>query len=374
MKISKELRKAAKAKRKQLMAKDGVVAIGVGAKIKGDSKTRRAAVVCFVKKKKPMAELLAKDAIPSTIVDKGVAYPTDVIEVGEIRALAGEVNRQKHRPVMPGISVGHYQITAGTLGVIVEKGGDAYILSNNHVLADTNAASVGDAIYQPAAADMGSDKDKVAELAEFVPIDFATTAENTVDCALAKLYVAPVVEPPVEEPPVVEPPVVKPPKKKLSFWGKIIEFFRKLFGGRSKASAESVVIIIGGDGTTGGVDKPLETVEWTNEVLGIGAITGQVAEVAVGDAVQKSGRTTGVTQGEVIAIDVTVDVNYGPQGNARFVDQILTTDMSQGGDSGSAIFDSNKNLVGLLFAGSDTVTIMNPIQTVFAKMGIERIK
>jgi len=373
MKVSKELRKAAKAKRKQLMAKDGVVAVGVGAKIKGDKQTRKASVICFVKKKKAMSDLLAKDAIPSTIVDKGVAYATDVIEVGEIKAFAGEVNRQTHRPVMPGVSIGHFRITSGTLGIVVEKGGDAYILSNNHVIADTNQAAIGDAIYQPGPADMGGIKDTVANLTEFVPINFAVGAENTVDCALAKLYVAPVVEPPVVvPPPVITPPVIKPPKK-LNFFQKILQWIKNLFGGSKKARAESVTIIIGGNDDSPTTEPP-KTVEWKNEVLGIGVMSKQVAEVSVGDTVQKSGRTTGVTQGEVIAIDVTVDVNYGPQGNARFVDQILTSDMSNGGDSGSAILDLNRNVVGLLFAGSDTVTIMNPIQTVFSKLGIERIK
>jgi len=44
--------------------------------------------------------------------------------------------------------------------------------------------------------------------------------------------------------------------------------------------------------------------------------------------------------------------------------------MSQGGDRGSAVLDDNNNLVGLLFAGSDTSTIMNRIQNVFYELGV----
>jgi hypothetical protein len=44
--------------------------------------------------------------------------------------------------------------------------------------------------------------------------------------------------------------------------------------------------------------------------------------------------------------------------------------MSEGGDSGSALLDTDNNLVGLLFAGSDTTTIFNRIQNVFSALGV----
>jgi V8-like Glu-specific endopeptidase len=44
--------------------------------------------------------------------------------------------------------------------------------------------------------------------------------------------------------------------------------------------------------------------------------------------------------------------------------------MSQGGDSGSAVVNENNQLIGLLFAGSDTTTIMNRIQNVFSALGV----
>jgi hypothetical protein len=53
-----------------------------------------------------------------------------------------------------------------------------------------------------------------------------------------------------------------------------------------------------------------------------------------------------------------------------FTDQLMAGAMSQGGDSGSAVLDNDNRLVGLLFAGSDTTTIMNRIQNVFSELGI----
>jgi V8-like Glu-specific endopeptidase len=44
--------------------------------------------------------------------------------------------------------------------------------------------------------------------------------------------------------------------------------------------------------------------------------------------------------------------------------------MSQGGDSGSAVLDEKNQLVGLLFAGSDTTTIINRIENVFSALGV----
>jgi hypothetical protein len=45
--------------------------------------------------------------------------------------------------------------------------------------------------------------------------------------------------------------------------------------------------------------------------------------------------------------------------------------MSQGGDSGSAVLDMNKRVVGLLYAGSDTTTILNPIQNVLDALQVQ---
>jgi hypothetical protein len=97
---------------------------------------------------------------------------------------------------------------------------------------------------------------------------------------------------------------------------------------------------------------------------------------AVGLRVMKYGRTTGLTKGKITAINATVNVNYGSPGIARFVKQIVISPgtFSAGGDSGSLIvIERGKNArkpVGLLFAGSPSVTIANPIDMVLAPFGV----
>jgi hypothetical protein len=86
--------------------------------------------------------------------------------------------------------------------------------------------------------------------------------------------------------------------------------------------------------------------------------------------IKKSGRTTGLTAGEILQVDVTVNVQYGPGQVAQFSDQLLAGPMSQGGDSGSAVLDGNNRLIGLLFAGSESTTIINRIEHVFSGLGL----
>ena len=97
---------------------------------------------------------------------------------------------------------------------------------------------------------------------------------------------------------------------------------------------------------------------------------------SLGLQVQKYGRTTGQTTGVVSGLNATINVNYNT-GTARFVDQVLITDgrFSQGGDSGSLVVtrssgDDDRTPMGLLFAGSNTHTIANPIDLVLDRFGV----
>ena len=90
------------------------------------------------------------------------------------------------RPVPIGVSTGHPNITAGTIGARVTDGIDVYALSNNHVYADENSARIGDNVLQPGSFDGGTDPaDMTGTLAAFVPINF-NGGTNRVDAAIAK--------------------------------------------------------------------------------------------------------------------------------------------------------------------------------------------
>ena len=162
-----DARKVLAAVRKDLMAKPNVVATGIGYKIAAGKQTTELALICSVDVKKAKQALSLKEMIPATIQD----IPTDVNPTGTIYALQAPTG--KFRPAPGGVSIGHYQITAGTLGCLVKKNDKLMILSNNHVLANSNSASIGDAILQPGPYDGGSDpQDRIAKLNDFVQIDF----------------------------------------------------------------------------------------------------------------------------------------------------------------------------------------------------------
>ena len=115
-------------------------------------------------------------------------------------------------------------------------------------------------------------------------------------------------------------------------------------------------------------------VDTSGAQLDIGSVSNQPLDASAGMIVQKDGRTSGHTTGQVVETDVTVNIAYpkkcgagGGQG-AIMTDQfrIAPGSFSTGGDSGSMIFESGNNprAVGLLFAGSSTSTIANRIQNV----------
>jgi hypothetical protein len=95
-------------------------------------------------------------------------------------------------------------------------------------------------------------------------------------------------------------------------------------------------------------------------------------EVSQGDTVRKSGRTTGVTTGEVLYTNVAVIVNYGSK-SAYFVDQIVVTQdnwsFAQPGDSGSAV-DKDGKFVGLLFAGTVDCAVICKAEYIIDGLGI----
>ena len=233
--------------------------------------------------------------------------------------------------------MGHYLITAGTLGCWVRKNGKFYMLSNNHVLANSNNASPGDPILQPGPYDGGQlAQDQIATLSEFVPIQFAGVG-GADPCGLASGVAG-----------------------FLNGLAAMVGSKTRLYS-RRDIEADNLVDCA--------IAEPVNPNDVVNEILGIGTISG-VADATLNMAVKKSGRTTGFTTGTIQQIDATVTVNYGSNRNATFVDQLITSAMSEGGDSGSAVVNDSNQLVGLLYAGSTTITILNRIQNVFTALGV----
>lgn len=244
------------------------------------------------------------------------SVPIQQVVVGSVDAYS---HRARHRPAPGGVSVGHVSITAGTLGsraigLTAPWNNRHLILSNNHVLANSNAARVGDSILQPGPADGGRHPgDQIAVLARWVPINFGGAA-NVVDAAFGWA------------------------------WHERIRGEQYYLSGGRAAYYRT--------GTA-----PL--------AASLGLIVG------------KSGRTTGLTQGRVTQIGVSVNVNYGAGRVALFRNQIAIQSVnanpfSAGGDSGSLIWHWANGVrpVGLLFAGGGGTTFANPIGSVLAALNI----
>lgn len=241
--------------------------------------------------------------IPQTL--EGV--PVQVVVTGKIFALS--TTDRLDRPVPIGVSTGHPDITAGTIGCRVTNGTNVYALSNNHVFANENDASIGNNVLQPGPYDGGVEPDDaIGTLYDFEPIVFSRKAKNVMDAAIA-----------------------------LSTLGNL-----------------DIATPPGGYGTPNSL----------------------YVQAFLGQNVQKFGRTTELTKGQVTGVNATVNVGYGPGKTAKFVKQIIIESgatFSAGGDSGSLIVtdDENLNPVGLLFAGSSTHTIANRIDLVLSRFNVD---
>ncbi|SDC10985.1 hypothetical protein SAMN05660690_0561 [Geodermatophilus telluris] len=121
-----------------------------------------------------------------TGLDETVRREVDVRVTGPILPHSSSPTRlrQPTRPLVPGLSVAHPSVSAGTLGGFVRLGGRLAVLSNNHVLAAADAGAVGDAVLQPGPADGGAPGDRVATLAAVAPL---AGSGNRVDAAVATL-------------------------------------------------------------------------------------------------------------------------------------------------------------------------------------------
>jgi hypothetical protein len=150
------------------------VAVGVAPRPKG----------CALAVRVTSADVLALPSIENVLERCG--DEADVRVVGPVRAVTGRgaVGSGRRVVLQPGASVAHPDVTAGTLGAFVRDGdGAVLLLSNNHVLADTDRAQVGDPVLSPGPADGGrAALDRVATLTSFERL---SPGRNLLDLAIA---------------------------------------------------------------------------------------------------------------------------------------------------------------------------------------------
>jgi hypothetical protein len=209
----------------------------------------------------------------------------------------------------------------GTLGSLLQREGTYYILSNNHVLARSDSATVGDAIIQPGLIDANcttAGTTTVGNLSQFVNLEAAGT---NVDAAIAQIV-----------------------SGTVDTSGNILSLGSTATGGTPDAGAP-------------------------HAGSGIVAI--------IGEGVAKSGRSSALTCSTVDAIEVQTSVSYqkgcntGTMFSVKYTGQVSVAGgtFSAAGDSGSLIVDeSTADPVALLYGGSDTDTVGNPVSDVLSAL------
>lgn len=94
----------------------------------------------------------------------------------------------------------------------------------------------------------------------------------------------------------------------------------------------------------------------------------------IGQEVEKIGRSTGLTEGKIISTCATIKVEYDKKGKfALFKNQLVTHSMSEKGDSGSLLVDKYGRALGLLFSGTEKVTLFNKISDVLTALDVKLV-
>jgi hypothetical protein len=227
----------------------------------------------------------------------------------------------------------------GTLGALVQDSEkNDYILSNNHVLAESDQGHVGDSIDQPGLIDgactplsrPGSTLRPIGTLRSFVPL---ASQQTNVDAALAAVATG-----------AVDPQ------------GRILGL---------------------------GAPQPGQTLGSAAPMAGRGEA---LTSANLGMNVAKSGRTTGLTCSSIDAVALTVKVDYykdcaetQPYTTKTFSNQIGIggAHFTDSGDSGALVLDaSNSEAIGLYFAGGTDgdghgLSVANPIGDVLGELGAQ---
>jgi len=314
--------------RSELGKLKGVIGHGFSIKRVAGKDTGERCIRVFVKRKLPPQEIAAQDMVPTEITVPEGTIKTDVIETGEVVAWVEAppqptqiddpaTHQKKYRPICGGISVCPTNfLLAGTIGLpLVYKDNIPCLLSNTHVIAPY--------WYQSQPGDPPGWDAKYG-----IHVGAKVRQPSITDGGLESDYVA-----------------------ELLAWTEI------------KLNQPNTI-----DAAIARVTVPAQA-----ELLNLGKYTA-IADAQLGDKVAKSGRTTGITTGEVEALDVTIQVQY-PHGVATMEHEIaFSGGLSAAGDSGSAIVRQSDNTVlSLLFAGSPSITLGMPIKAVFDHFGLSLV-
>jgi hypothetical protein len=266
---------------------------------------------------------------PSTVVVTAVSQAdTTKTGTGRVQVFLSNPNQNAQSlPVKLGTSGGNADdkngrfCCGGTLGSLLIRNGSFYILSNNHVLARSDQATLGEPISQPGIIETNCSTvgtNTVADLTSFVNLRAAGT---NVDAAIA---------------------LIVPGAVDLA--GNILSL---------------------GSTATGSTADPGPPHQ------------GRGIPASIGEQVAKSGRTTGLTCSTVSATNLSTSVTYqtlcngGTSFSVTYTNQVAVSGggFSAGGDSGSLIVDEGTaDPVALLYGGSDTDTVGNPVGDVLAAL------
>jgi hypothetical protein len=311
-----------------LISRPGVVGVDIGEKLTKGRPTGTLSIVVYVEKKKPVSQVAKSQAIPTEV--NGV--PTDVQELivelqpalTRVEDIALQIDTGAYSPLEGGISIGPARS--------VHLDPPDVPVSGDYVFSGTLGAVVKD---RSSAAVMALTNFHVA-------------------CIDSGWHVGDI--------------MVQPSR------GDGGSSPTNDFGTLTRATLSELV-----DGAviTLNAGKTADA-----SVVDIGKVAGK-ALAAVGMAVQKRGRTTGHTFGDVASTDFTVSINYGDGLGVHVLKhQIrITPDTSRNpkfsdhGDSGSVVMDASRNVVGLLFAGANdgSATFANPIQATLDELNVDLV-
>jgi hypothetical protein len=322
-KWSDRARSAVLAGDQRLIRQCGLLAIGVGHKVVRNKSTGEPAVKAFVARKLPAESVEPERMLPLEVPAPGGTIQTDVEEmappVSPPWVVGGSTdpwaimlgNRGRRRPVRGGDSLSSYRSPIGTAAITVAD----RTRSGGRAILSCN--------HVLAELNHGNVGDPIVQPS----VDDGGSLLDA--CAYLDRWV-PVRFGDASTPNLVDAAVARVDPQCASFW-----------------------------------------VEWIGPPAGVR----QGDSLRPGETVVKVGRTTGLTSGTVVAVNVSAWIPYpallGQVGSAFYREQIVTTAMAGFGDSGSLLLDANDNAVGQLFAGSSTHTFFNDIAYVCEALSIQ---